>query len=163
MYDRRDDGSESAPSPSPPSSLTHAHRWIGSRNPNWDSVPKSVILTNLSVYDRKYGSSQSSPSLSPPSSLTYTKRESKTRPTYDCRFHERLKTKTNWGFYTPRIHWLPRVEKILSLVSGLMVTQEARDLVRRAKHQRTWVHMKVRRMGVVGRETCREEWPKEGA
>ena len=29
-----------------------------------------------------------------------------------------------------------------------MVTPEARDLAKRARHQRTWVHMKVRSVGV---------------
>jgi hypothetical protein len=33
------------------------------------------------------------------------------------------KTKNwRWGFYKPRIHWVERVEKIVSLVSGLMVS-----------------------------------------
>ncbi len=34
VYDNRDDASKTAPSPSPPSSLTHVHRCIGYRNPH---------------------------------------------------------------------------------------------------------------------------------
>jgi hypothetical protein len=54
------------------------------------------------------------------------KRELKIRPTYDCRCDERLKTK---GEDSTRLvyTWVGRVEKIVSLVSGLMVTPEARD------------------------------------
>jgi hypothetical protein len=59
------------PCPSPPSSLTHAHRCIGSRNPNWHSVPNSARLTYLSVYDSRDGASEPAPSPSPPSSLTH--------------------------------------------------------------------------------------------
>jgi hypothetical protein len=52
------------------------------------------------------------------------------------------KTKNqSWRFYTPHIHWVPRVKKIVILVSGLMVKPEVRDLVRRVRHQRTWVHI----------------------
>ena len=46
------------PCPSPPSSLTHAHRCIGSRNPNWHTWPNSVRLTYLSVYDSRDGASE---------------------------------------------------------------------------------------------------------
>ncbi len=52
--------SEPAPSPSPPSSLTHVHRCIGSRNPTWQMLPNSAT-----------GPSPSPPS---PSSFTYVHR-----------------------------------------------------------------------------------------
>jgi hypothetical protein len=74
VYENRDGTSESVPSPSPPSSLTDAHRCIGSRNPTRDSVPNSARLTYLSVYDSRDGVSESAPSPSPPSSLTYVHR-----------------------------------------------------------------------------------------
>ncbi len=45
VYDSRDDASESAPSPSSPSSLTHVHRCIVYHNPNWQSLTKSKRLT----------------------------------------------------------------------------------------------------------------------
>jgi hypothetical protein len=40
------------------------------------------------------------------------------------------------------------VERIVSLISGSMVTPEARDLAKRGRHQRTCVDMKVRSVGV---------------
>ena len=60
--------------PSPPSSLTHAHRCIGSRNPTRHSVPNSARLTYLSVYDSSDDASEPASSPSPPSSLTYAHR-----------------------------------------------------------------------------------------
>ena len=52
VYDSRDTTSESAPSPSPPSSLMLVHRrCIGYCNPKCLSLSKSVRLTNLSEYD----------------------------------------------------------------------------------------------------------------
>ena len=59
-----------APSPSPPSSLTHVHRCIGDRNPHCQSLSYSARLTYPSVYDRRDGESESEPSPSSPSSLT---------------------------------------------------------------------------------------------
>jgi hypothetical protein len=44
-----------APCLSPPSSLTLAHRCIGSRNPTRHSVPNSARLTHLSVYGSRDG------------------------------------------------------------------------------------------------------------
>jgi hypothetical protein len=41
---------------------------------------------------------------------------------------------------TGKANWVPRVERIVSLISGSMVTPEARDLAKRARHQRTCVH-----------------------
>jgi hypothetical protein len=71
VYDRRDGASESAPSPSPPSSLTHVHRCIGSHNPTWKTLTNSSRLTYLSVYDIRDAASEPTPSPSPPSSLTH--------------------------------------------------------------------------------------------
>ncbi len=71
VYDSRDGASEPAPSPSPPSSLTHAHRCIGYRNPNWHSLPKSARLTYLSVYDSRDRASEPALFSPPPSSLTH--------------------------------------------------------------------------------------------
>ena len=53
-----------APSLSPPSSPTHAHRCIGSRNPTRHTVPNSARLTYLSVYDSRDGASSASSPLS---------------------------------------------------------------------------------------------------
>jgi hypothetical protein len=50
-----------------------------------------------------------------------------------CRYNERLNVKTEGS----PIHWVPRVEIIVSLVAGLVVTPEARGLVRRERNQRT--------------------------
>ncbi len=47
------------PYPSPPSSFTYVHRCIGYRNPNWQSLTKSVRLTYFSVYDNRDRSSES--------------------------------------------------------------------------------------------------------
>jgi hypothetical protein len=71
VYDSRDVASASAPSPSPPSSLTHVHGCIGSRNPTWHSVPNSARLTYLSMYDSRGGVSEPAPSPSSPSSYTH--------------------------------------------------------------------------------------------
>ncbi len=77
----RDGASESAPSPSPPSSLTHAHRCVGSRNPNWHTWPNSGRLTYLSVYDRRDVVSDLSTSRPPPPhSHMYTVYNSKLSP-----------------------------------------------------------------------------------
>jgi hypothetical protein len=70
------DASSPSPAPSlcPPSSLTHAHRCIGSRNPTRHSVPNSARLTYLSVYESRDGVSEPASSPSPPSSLTHVHR-----------------------------------------------------------------------------------------
>jgi hypothetical protein len=68
------------------------------------------------------------------------------------------------------MHWVARVEILVSPVSGLMVTPEERGLVRHGKHPRTCVHMKVKDVD-VGRVwdcmlcTCvsEEGWDVEGA
>ena len=60
--------------PVPTSSITHAHRCIGSRNPTRHSVPNSARLMYLSMYYSRAGVSESAPFLSPPSSLTYAHR-----------------------------------------------------------------------------------------
>ena len=44
--------------------------------------------------------------------------------------------------------WVLRAQKTVNLVPGLVVTPETRALVRRARNQRTWVHMNVRSVGV---------------
>jgi hypothetical protein len=44
--------------PSPPSSLTHVHRCIGSRNATRQTLPTSAKLTYLSVYDSRNGATQ---------------------------------------------------------------------------------------------------------
>jgi hypothetical protein len=46
-------------SPPTPSSFTHAHKCIGTRNPNWHSVSNSVRLTYLSVHDSRDDTSES--------------------------------------------------------------------------------------------------------
>jgi hypothetical protein len=63
-----------AASPSPPSSLTHVHRCIGSRKSTRQTLPTSAKLKYLSVYDRRDGVSERASSPSPPSSLTYVHR-----------------------------------------------------------------------------------------
>jgi hypothetical protein len=73
MYDSRDDVSERAASPSPPSSLMHVHRYIGSRNATRQTLPTSVKLTYLRVYDSRDDVSEHATSPSPPPrSLMYT-------------------------------------------------------------------------------------------
>ncbi len=67
VYDSRDGASEPAPSPSPPSSLTHVHRCICSRNPTRQTLPNSARLTYLGVYDSRDGASERAPFPSPPS------------------------------------------------------------------------------------------------
>jgi hypothetical protein len=71
VYDSTDDVSEHRASPSPPSSLTHVHRCIGSRNGTRQTLPTSVKLTYLSVYDSRDGVSECVVSRSPPFSLTH--------------------------------------------------------------------------------------------
>jgi hypothetical protein len=71
VLESRDGVSEPASSPSPPSSLTHVHRCIGSRNPTRHSVSNSARLMYLSMYDSRDDVSESVPFPSPPSSLTY--------------------------------------------------------------------------------------------
>ena len=66
--------SSPAPSPSPPSSLTHVHRCVGSRNAARQTLPTSAKLTHLSVYDSRDGVSEHAASPSPPSSLTHVHR-----------------------------------------------------------------------------------------
>ncbi len=58
VYDNRDGVSEQAASPSPPSSLTHVHRWIGPHNATRQTLPNSVKLTYLSMYDNRNGTTQ---------------------------------------------------------------------------------------------------------
>ena len=43
---------------------------------------------------------------------------------------------------------------IVTLVSGLVVTSEVRDLVRHGRNQRTSVHVNVRSVGVVRVGMC---------
>ncbi len=63
------------------------------------------------------------------------KREVKTIQIDGCRYNERLNDKTEKS--KPHIHWVARVEIIVNLVSGVVVTPEVRDLVRREINQRT--------------------------
>ena len=58
VYDSRDGVSERAASPSPSSSLTLVHRYIGSRNATRQTLPTSVKLTSLSMYDTRNGATQ---------------------------------------------------------------------------------------------------------
>jgi hypothetical protein len=74
VHDRRDDVSDHSASPSPPSSLTHVHRYIVAHNGTRQTMTTSVKLTYLSVYDRIDGVSEHSASPSPPSSLTHVHR-----------------------------------------------------------------------------------------
>jgi hypothetical protein len=63
VYDNRDSSRQPAPSPSLYYSLTHAHRFIGYRNRNPQSLADSVArLMNLRVYDNRDNSHQSAPS-----------------------------------------------------------------------------------------------------
>ena len=55
-----------APSLSPTSSLTHVHRYIGSRNATRQTLPTSAKLTYLRVYDSREGVSEHAASPSPP-------------------------------------------------------------------------------------------------
>ena len=55
---------DASPPLSPPSSPTHAHRCIGSRNPTRHTVPNSARLTYPSVYDSRDGASSASSPLS---------------------------------------------------------------------------------------------------
>ncbi len=73
-YDSIDGVSERAASSSPPSSLTHEHRCIGSRNATRKTLPTYVKLTYVSVYDSRDGVSERAASSSPPSSLTHVHR-----------------------------------------------------------------------------------------
>ena len=63
-----------APSLSPTSSLTHVHRYIGSRNATRQTLTTSVKLTYLSVNDSRDGVSERAASPSPPSSVTHVHR-----------------------------------------------------------------------------------------
>jgi hypothetical protein len=74
MYDSSDGVSEHAASPSPPFSLTHVHRCIGSRNTVRQILPTSAKLTYLSMYDNSDGVSEHAASTPPPSSLTHVHR-----------------------------------------------------------------------------------------
>ncbi len=56
--DSRDGVSVRSTSPSPPSSLTHVHRCIGSHNTTRQTLPTSAKLTSLSMYDNRNGSTQ---------------------------------------------------------------------------------------------------------
>ncbi len=73
MYDSRDRVSETAHSPSPLSSLTYVHRFIGYRNPtNKHFMTTSARLMYLSMYEKRDSVSEHTPSPSPwRSSLTY--------------------------------------------------------------------------------------------
>jgi hypothetical protein len=66
--------SEDEASPSPPFSLTHVHRFIGSHNTVRQILPTSPKLTYLSMYDSNDGVSEHAASPSPPSSLTHVHR-----------------------------------------------------------------------------------------
>jgi hypothetical protein len=70
VYDSTDGVSEDGGSPSPPSSLTHVHRCIGSHNTTRWTLTTSPKLTYLGVYDSRDGVSEYGGSPSPPSSLT---------------------------------------------------------------------------------------------
>jgi hypothetical protein len=59
VYDSRDGVSEHTVPPSSSSSLTHVHRWIGSRNATRQTLPTSAKLTHLSMYDSRDGVSES--------------------------------------------------------------------------------------------------------
>ncbi len=65
-----------APSLSPTSSLTHVHRYIGSRHTTRKTLTTCAKLTYLSVtvYDNRDGVSEHRTSPSPPSSLTHVHR-----------------------------------------------------------------------------------------
>jgi hypothetical protein len=65
-----------APSLSPTSSLTHVHRYIGSRHATRKTLTTCAKLTYLSVtvYDNRDGVSEHRTSPSPPSSLTHVHR-----------------------------------------------------------------------------------------
>ena len=65
VYDSTDGVSVCAASPSSPSSLTHVHRCIGSRNATRPMQPTSAKLTYLSVYDSRDGVSESHTLLTP--------------------------------------------------------------------------------------------------
>ncbi len=65
---------KSIASPSPPSSLTHVHRCIGSHNATRQTLPTSAKLTYLSVCNRRDGVSENTDSPSSPSSITYVHR-----------------------------------------------------------------------------------------
>ncbi len=72
VYDRRDTFRQSAPSPSLDYSLTYAHRSIGYRNRNPQSLAESAVrLMHLRVYDSRDSSHQSAPSPSLYYSLTH--------------------------------------------------------------------------------------------
>jgi hypothetical protein len=102
VYDRRDGVSEHTSSPSPPSSLTHVHRYIDCHNTTRHTLTTSPKLTYLSMSDSRDGVSDHTTSPSPPSSLTHVHRcigsHNGTRETlstsvkltylsmYDCRF-----------------------------------------------------------------------------
>jgi hypothetical protein len=74
LYDSRDGVSEDAISPSPPSSFTHVHRCIGSRNATRQTLTTSPKLTYQSVYDSRDDVSEHTVSPSHPSSLTHVHR-----------------------------------------------------------------------------------------
>ena len=54
VYDNWDNTSDPGLSPSPPSSLTHAHRFIGYHNPNWHSRTMPARLKNLSCSSHEH-------------------------------------------------------------------------------------------------------------
>ena len=58
VYASRDSVSGHGASPSPPSSLTHVHRCIGSRNATRQTLPTSVKLTSLSMHGSRNGTTQ---------------------------------------------------------------------------------------------------------
>ncbi len=75
VYDSRHSSRQSAPSPSLCYSLTHAHRSIGYRNRNPQSLDDSTVrLMYLRVYDSRHSSHQPSPSPSLCYSLTHAHR-----------------------------------------------------------------------------------------
>ena len=71
--DSRGSSRKPAPSPSPRSSLTHAHRSLGYRNKP-QPLAKSARLMYLGVYDSRVSSCKPAPSPCPRSSLTHAHR-----------------------------------------------------------------------------------------
>ncbi len=83
-------GQNHTTSPSPPSSVTHVHRWIGSHNPTWQTLTNSTRLTYISVYDRRDGASAIS-KRPPPFPHTPSKNLGRHRHT-----HRHTHTNTQW-------------------------------------------------------------------
>ena len=58
VYDSRDGVSGLGASLSPPFSLTHVYRCIGSRNATRQTLPTSAKLTSLSMHDSRNGTTK---------------------------------------------------------------------------------------------------------